>query len=91
MKIVAVEDKLVVELVQRETKTASGIFIPDNAQSLAPQNTGIVISAGPKVDIIKDGDTIMFHERAGMDVMLEEKLFKVIAVNEVYAILKETS
>ena len=89
MKIVAVEDKIVVELKAKEEKTSSGLFIPDNAQSLAPQNTGVVVSAGPNVENIDDGDTIMFHERAGMDMMLENKLYKVIAVGEVYAVLKE--
>ncbi len=89
MNVIAVEDKIVVQLKSKESKTSSGIIIPETANSLTPQNTGVVISAGPDVKDIKKGDSIIFHERAGMDVMLNDIVYKVIAIGEVYAIIEE--
>ena len=91
MKIIAVEDKVVVELLEKANVTAGGIHIPETAQSQEPQQYGNVISAGPDVEQIKEGDKIMFHERGGMDVVIEKQIFKVLGSSEIYAIIKDES
>jgi len=89
MKILAVEDKIVVELLQKSNITKGGIHIPETAQSQEPQLYGKVISTGPKVEQIEDGDTIMFHERGGMDVIIDKQIFRVLGSSEIYAIIKD--
>jgi len=89
MKIIAVEDKIIVELLKKANVTKGGIVIPETAQSQEPQQYGKVISAGPKVEQIKDGDIVMFHERGGMDIVIDKQIFKVLGSTEVYAIIKD--
>ena len=91
MKIIAVEDKIVVEMIEKEEKTEGGLIIPESAQGPVPQRYGMVISAGPKTvdNMIVQGDIIMFHERAGMDIIIDRKIMKVLGIGEVYAVIKE--
>jgi len=83
--IQAVEDKIVVELLKEENKTKGGLHIPDSAGEQAPQKYGKVLSMGEDVTKeIKIGDTVSFHQRAGMDVLHEGQILKVIKSDEVY-------
>lgn len=90
--IEAVKDKIVVELdIPLESKTESGLFIPENAVN-EPQKYGKVISIGEEVsyrDKLNIGDIISFHGRAGQDIILNRKIFKVLLEGEVYGIVKE--
>ena len=89
MKIIAVEDKIVVEMMKKEEKTEGGLIIPETAQGPVPQSYGKVISSGPKNKGYVTGDIIMFHQQAGMDIMIGKKVLKVLASGEVYAIIRE--
>lgn len=88
MKITAVEDKIVVELLKKANITKGGIVIPETAQPQEPQQYGRVISTGPKVEQIKNNDIIMFHERGGMDIVIDKQIYKVLGSTEVYAIIE---
>lgn len=59
-------DRVIVEPDAPETKTASGIFIPDSAKE-KPQS-GIVVAAGPG-KIADDGKTIPMNVKAGDKVL----------------------
>jgi len=90
MKIVAIEDKVIVEVAAKEEKTESGLIIPEVAQNPVPQTYGKVISVGTKADEnIKEGDLIMFHERGGMDIFINRKVHKVLKSDEIYAAIKD--
>lgn len=84
----AVADKIVVEFL-RTTKTESGLIIPGIAQD--PQGYGKVLSVGELIaeTKIKVGDVIVFHSRAGMDLILNEKVQKCLKYEEVYGILED--
>jgi len=84
----AVADKIVVEFL-RTTKTETGLIIPDSAQD--PQGYGKVLSVGELLDEtkIKVGDVVVFHMRAGMDMILGKKVQKCLKYEEVYGILED--
>jgi co-chaperonin GroES (HSP10) len=87
-KLQGVKDKIVVEMVKIEQKTEGGLFIPEGFNQL-PQSYGTVISLGKEVQEINEGDLIMFHQRAGMDTLIDNKIYKVLMYSEVYAVVKE--
>jgi co-chaperonin GroES (HSP10) len=48
------------------------------------------MSVGEAVpESIKPGITIAFHERAGMDILLDGKVWKVVKYDEIYGIVFE--
>jgi co-chaperonin GroES (HSP10) len=83
---------VVVKLLRRE-KTAGGIVLPGN--SADPQGYGEVISVGPMVPRYKDepeknlepGEKIVFHIRAGMDMVMESEILRCLKYDEIYGIL----
>ena len=84
--IKAIGDKIIVELMRR-VQTKGGIIIPDAVGE--PQGYGLVQSLGEDVENLKIGDVLVFHPRAGMDMLLGKKILKTLKYEEVYGILDE--
>lgn len=66
-KIRPLFDRLYVERLQTEEKTAGGLYIPEGAKEKG--QTGKVIATGTKQDfIVKVGDVVYFGKYAGTDI-----------------------
>jgi chaperonin GroES len=89
MALKTVLNKIIVEPVEAETKTASGIIIPDTAQE-KPQK-GIVVATGKgKHDEpmeIKVGDTVLFGKYSGTELHIDEKKYLVMNQSDVLVIV----
>jgi len=90
LNAIAVNDKIIVKLLDEENKTEGGIIVPEVAQGkLRPQGMGEVTSVGELVKEIGVGDIIMFNKHGGMDIILDRNLCKVLKYDEIYGILKK--
>lgn len=82
-------DRVVIEPKEAETKTASGIYIPDTAKEKPQQGT--VVSAGPgKKDEpmeVKVGDVVLYGKYAGTEVTVEDKKYLIVKQSDILAIL----
>ncbi len=87
-------DKVVVQLVEQEEKTASGIFLPDSAKK-KPQ-TGKVIATGNgrvldngdrNTLTVKTGDTVLFSKYGGNEVTIDGEEYTILDEDQIYAIL----
>lgn len=82
-------DRVLVEPKEAETKTASGLYIPDTAKE-KPQE-GKVIAAGPgKKDEpmeVKVGDEVLYGKYAGTEVTVEGKKYLIVKKSDILAIL----
>lgn len=89
MNLKTVLNKIIVEPVEAEAKTASGIIIPDSAQE-KPQK-GVVVAVGNgKSDEpmeVKKGDTILYGKYAGTEVKIDDKTYMVMSQSDVLIIL----
>ncbi|MCR4789634.1 MAG: co-chaperone GroES, partial [Treponemataceae bacterium] len=66
MKVVPLKDRVLVKTEKTETKTASGIIIPDTAQEKTQLATVIAVGDDKeKIGNIKDGMRIMYDRYAG--------------------------
>lgn len=89
-------NRLVVEALDDESKTASGIVIPDTASKEKPQK-GKVISVGPgkmnddgkRIPMsVKVGDTILFTKYGPTEVKVDMKEILILEESDVLAILE---
>ena len=82
-------DRLLIEPKEAETKTASGLYIPDTAKEKPQQ--GVVIAAGPgKKDEpmeVKVGDQVLYGKYAGTEVTVEDKKYLIVKQSDILAIL----
>ena len=90
-------DRIIIELVEKEERTASGIFLPDTAAKEKPQ-TGEVIAVGPgklndkgervAVDV-KVGDEVVFAKYSGSEFTHEGKKYLILAEHDVLAVIEK--
>lgn len=82
-------DRVLVEPLPAETKTASGIIIPDTAKEKPVKGT--VVATGPgKTDepiTVKVGDTVLYGKYAGTDITIEGKDYLIMRESDIFAII----
>ena len=82
-------DRVLIEPIQAETKTASGIIIPDTAKE-KPQE-GTVIAVGPgKVDeptTVKAGYKVLYGKYAGSELKLDGKDYLIVKESDLLGII----
>lgn len=83
------EDRVLVKTSAADTKTQSGIHIPDSAQE-KPQK-GIIVAVGPgrkkKGIPLKEGDEILFEKLAGVKIHIDEKEYLIMRSSDVFGII----
>lgn len=82
-------DRVLVEPMEAETKTASGIIIPDTAQEKPQQ--GVVVAAGKgKKDepmTVKKGDKVLYGKYGGTEIKHEGKDYLIMRESDIFAII----
>ena len=82
-------DRVLIEPKEAETKTASGIYIPDTAKEKPQQ--GVVLAAGPgKKDEpmeVKVGDNVLYGKYAGTEVTVDGRTYLIVKQSDILAIL----
>ncbi len=90
-------DHVVVEVVTKEEKTASGIFLPDTAAKEKPQ-TGVVIAVGAGKLLengtrvapeVKAGDEVVFAKYSGSEVKLNGKDYLILSERDLLAVIEK--
>ncbi len=74
-------DRVLAELVEDERKTESGIIIPDTAKE-KPQK-GKVVSVGEDVELIQEGDEILFAKYSGNELKFDNKDYIILKEDEI--------
>jgi len=94
MKVKPLSDNVLIEPLESETKTASGIVIPDTAKEKPQQ--GRIIAVGPgktengkhiKVGV-KEGDKVMYKKWGGNEMKIEGKEFLIVKEEDILAIIE---
>jgi len=87
-------DRIVIELIEAEEKTAFGIVLPDSAKEKPQEGkvvavgTGRVLDNGTRVELdVKEGDKIIFSKYAGTEVKYEGNEFLILRENDILAIV----
>ena len=87
-------DRIIIEIVEVEEKTAFGIVLPDSAKE-KPQTgkvvavgTGRVLDNGTRVELdVKEGDEILFSKFAGTEVKYEGVEYLILRESDVLAVI----
>lgn len=96
MKLVPLEDRIIVEPMTEEEKTKGGIYLPDTADREKPEQ-GTVISVGPGKMLesgsrspmdIKVGDRIVFSKYGPDEFKVEGKKYLIVRHSDILAVIK---
>lgn len=89
VKIKPLADRVLIEPVAAEEKTASGIIIPDTAKE-KPQK-GTVVAVGPGTEEekmeVKKGDVVLYGKYSGTEIIIDGKDYLIMKQSDIFAII----
>lgn len=96
MNIRPLHDRIIVERIEEETKTAGGLIIPDSAKE-KPQQGKVVAAGKGKVTEdgkllgmdVKVGDRILFGKYAGTEIKVEGKEYLMMREDDVLGVVEK--
>jgi chaperonin GroES len=89
LSIKPLSDRVVIEALEAETKTASGLYIPDSAKEKPQQGTVVAVGKGTKDEpmTVKVGDTVLYGKYAGTELKLDGNDYLIMRESDIFAIL----
>ena len=94
MKIKPLGDKILVQRLEAESQTASGIFLPESAKEKPQQAKVVAIGTGKILDNgeraafqVKKGDTILLSKWGGTEISHDGDDYIMLSEDEVLAVI----
>ena len=89
LKIKPLEDRVIVEAMAADEKTASGIILPDTAQEKPQQGTVLVVGPGKKDRsmTVKSGAKVLYGKYSGTEINHEGKDLLIMRESDILAII----
>jgi chaperonin GroES len=88
-------DRLIVEPIESEDMTASGIVLPETAKEKPQQGKVLAVGPGRRDEDgkliamdVKTGDTVLYAKYAGTEVKIEGKKYLILKESDVLAIVE---
>ena len=89
LKIKPIPDRVVISPLEAETKTASGIIIPDTAKEKPQKGTVAAVGSGTKDEpiTVKVGDTVLYGKYSGTELKLDGTDYLIMRESDILAIV----
>jgi chaperonin GroES len=89
MTIKPLADRVLIEPAAAETKTSSGIIIPDTAKEKPQKGTVVAVGPGTKENpiTVKVGDQVLYGKYAGTELQHEGNDYLIMKENDLFAIV----
>ncbi|WP_186578518.1 co-chaperone GroES [Aquibacillus kalidii] len=87
-------DRVIIELVAQEEKTASGIVLPDSAKEKPQEGKVVAVGSGRVTENgekiapeVAEGNLIIFSKFAGTEVKYEGKEYLILRESDILAVI----
>ncbi len=94
MKFRPLHDRVVVEPLEQEEKTAGGIIVPDTAKEKPMQGKVVAVGPGARGEDgalqppdVKKGDTILYGKYSGSEVKIDDKELLIMRESDIMGVL----
>jgi chaperonin GroES len=95
MKLRPLQDRIIVQRVEEESKTKGGIIIPDSAKEKPAEGIVISVGKGKVADDgklipmeVKEGNRILFGKYSGTEVKVEGEEYLIMREDDVLGIIE---
>lgn len=82
-----IKNNVAVELIEKEKVTSSGIVL--SSADPAEANRGKVVSLGPNVELVKEGDLVLPNWNQARKIKYDNKDYYIVSENEIVLIFGE--
>lgn len=87
-------DRIIIEAVEKEEKTTSGIVLPDSAKEKPQEGHVIAVGSGRLTDKgervaleVAEGNSVVFSKYAGTEVKYDGKEYLILREDDVLAVI----
>jgi len=94
MKVIPLNDKILVKRLEAEEKTAGGILLPDAAKEKPRQGKvlslgdGRLLEDGKRASFqVKEGDRVLFSSYAGNEVEVDSEEYLIMSEDDILAVI----
>ena len=94
-KIRPLQDRLIVERIESQEKTSSGIYIPDTAKEKPQQGRVLAVGKGKVREDgtvqpldVKPGDTILFGKYSGTEIKVDNEDYLIMREDDVLGVVE---
>lgn len=89
LNIKPLSDRVLIEPAAAETKTASGIYIPETAKEKPQKGKVVAVGKGSKKHemTVKVGDEVLYGKYAGTELKLEGKDYLIMREEDILAVV----
>ena len=95
MKFRPLHDRVLIEVLDSEEKTAGGIIIPDSAKEKPQEGKVVAIGSGARTEDgkiipmdVKVGDLVLFGKWSGAEVKIDGKEYSIMKESDIMGISK---
>jgi chaperonin GroES len=95
MNIRPLHDRIIVERIEEETTTASGIIIPDSAKEKPQEGTVLAVGKGKMTEDgkilpldVKVGDKVLFGKYSGTEIKIEGNEYLMMREDDVLGVVE---
>ena len=89
IKIKPLADRVLVEPMEAEQKTASGIIIPDSAKEKPQKGTVVAVGSGTKDETmeVKVGDVVLYGKYSGTELSVDGGDYLIMRQSDILAVV----
>lgn len=87
-------DRIIIETVEKEEKTTSGIVLPDSAKEKPQEGRVVAVGSGRLTDNgervapeVAEGNSVIFSKYAGTEVKYDDKEYLILREDDVLAVI----
>jgi len=82
-------DRVLLEPIEAETKTASGIIIPDSAKEKPQEGTVVAVGNGKKDEpmTVTVGNKVLYGKYSGTELKLDGKDYLIVKESDLFGII----
>lgn len=96
MKLKPLHDRVVVKVLEAETRSAGGIVIPDNAQEKPTTGRVLAVGSGRRLEngtvlamALQVGDEVMFGKYSGQTVKVDGDELTILREEDIFAVIEQ--
>lgn len=95
MAVKPLEDRILIKPIERDTKTSSGIYLPESAAEKPIQGEVVAIGPGKLLESgeratpsVKAGDVVMFGKYSGTEIEIKGEPHLIVRENELLGLIQ---
>ena len=96
MSVQPLEDRIVIKPADAETRTESGIYLPETAKEKPMQGKVVSVGPGRRLDngervkpAVKKGDIVVYGKYAGTEIKLDGQDYMILDAEDILGVIED--